>query len=376
MKKKVLILTNKMVVGGVEKALINILQNIDIKKYQITVALPNKGGEFEKLIPHYIEKKYLYNFDVSKLNKFKSLILEYFLLLAPGWLCNQIFIRDKYDICIAYSANMIYQIKGFEGEKICWIHDNYFPFGTRNNIRGNFRKKRTINYMKSCKRVICVSSRLKSLLKSYSEDRLNNIVVLRNPVNIKDIEDKSYENINEINVPDCIKLISVGRLDKIKGYDRLISICNKLKIKGYKFNLWIIGGGTEYETLNNLIKQYDLCKEVQLLGEQINPYKYLKKSDIFVCSSYKEGYSTAISEAVILKNAIISTDCGGSDEILDYGKYGIITKNNEDDLLVGIERLLKDKGLINYYKEMSNERKKIFNISENIKNIEEILDRR
>ena len=79
---------------------------------------------------------------------------------------------------------------------------------------------------------------------------------------------------------------------------------------------------------------------------------------------------------MILKNAIISTDCGGSDEILDYGKYGIITKNNEDDLLVGIERLLKDKGLINYYKEMSNERKKIFNISENIKNIEEILDRR
>ena len=59
----------------------------------------------------------------------------------------------------------------------------------------------------------------------------------------------------------------------------------------------------------------------------------MTQSDLFVCSSISEGYSTAVTEALILGLPVVTTDCSGMNELLQGEKYGIITENSEATLL-------------------------------------------
>lgn len=84
---------------------------------------------------------------------------------------------------------------------------------------------------------------------------------------------------------------------------------------------------------------------MKFLGFQNNPYAFLKKADLFICSSISEGYSTAVTEAVILGLPVLTTDCAGMNEILDDGKYGMIVPNSEQALEDGLRKILSDATL-------------------------------
>lgn len=77
-----------------------------------------------------------------------------------------------------------------------------------------------------------------------------------------------------------------------------------------------MGEGTDREKLEQYIKQHHLETCVRLSGFHTNPYPYLAKADLFVCSSRAEGYSTVITEALILGLPIITTRCAGMQELL------------------------------------------------------------
>lgn len=69
---------------------------------------------------------------------------------------------------------------------------------------------------------------------------------------------------------------------------------------------------------------------VQLLGFRDNPYPYMAAADLYVCPSYVEGFSTVVSEAVVLETPVVTTDCSGMREILGDSEYGLITQNTEE----------------------------------------------
>ena len=114
-------------------------------------------------------------------------------------------------------------------------------------------------------------------------------------------------------------------------------------------------------------------ERVCLLGFHANPYKYLRQGDLFVCSSLSEGYSTAVTEALILGLPIITTDCSGMAELLQNGECGVITENDEAALYEGLKRLLADKSLLEHYRHKAIERGKEFSIEHLMKPIETIL---
>ena len=119
----------------------------------------------------------------------------------------------------------------------------------------------------------------------------------------------------------------------------------------------ILGEGTDREKLEKYIKQHHLETCVRLSGFQTNPYSYLAKADLFVCSSRAEGYSTVITEALILGLPIITTLCAGMQELLgENGEFGLIVDNNEQSLYEGIKTLLSDDTRIKYYRQKSQER--------------------
>jgi glycosyltransferase involved in cell wall biosynthesis len=85
------------------------------------------------------------------------------------------------------------------------------------------------------------------------------------------------------------------------------------------------------------------------MGFQGNPYPFMKASDLLVSSSLYEGFSTFITEGLILGKPIVTTDCSGMEELLGDSKYGLITGNNEEDLYEGIKSMLEDEKLREKY---------------------------
>lgn len=363
MKKRILIVLNKFVVGGIETTLLTLLSNINYDLYDVTLGIFCKGGELESKIPPNVKITYLLKKDISN-KKITCRLFWLYMQFAPKWLINKKYIKEKYDIAIAYTLDFIYFIKGFKGKKVCWVHGDYFPFKMKNHLLGKLRKKLTIKYFNECSNIICCSEQLKTMLISFSNNTLKNVVFLRNPINQHEIIEKANTECNYHFDKSVITFITVGRLTQQKGYDRLIPIMAELHQRYSNFKLLIIGDGDLRQQLVELSKECNADQFVEFLGHQDNPFKYVLRSDVYVCSSYMEGYSTSISEAIILGRAIVSTNCGGSDQLLDNGRAGVLTDNDSHSLKIGIERLLKNKDEIKKLKDLSNKRRnQLFDIN-------------
>ena len=144
-------------------------------------------------------------------------------------------------------------------------------------------------------------------------------------------------------------MVTAGRLEQQKGFIRLIEILGH--IKGKDYSLWIIGDGSQKEEIKKRIEKYHLGENVRLFGFQENLYKYISKSDVFICSSYAEGYSTAISESIILGIPVFSVECSGVVEQLKEGMFGVIVPNTDTDLTRMLNELINNPLMITRYKQ-------------------------
>ena len=123
-----------------------------------------------------------------------------------------------------------------------------------------------------------------------------------------------------------------------------------------------------------LIRNLKLENSVTLLGYSENPYKYLKKCDLFVCSSLSEGFSTAVTEALVLGIPVCTVNVSGMKELLgNSNEYGIVTDNDEEALYKGIKRLLDDNELLQYYKSQALIRGEEFQTDNTVKAVENMF---
>lgn len=101
----------------------------------------------------------------------------------------------------------------------------------------------------------------------------------------------------------------------------------------------------------------------------------MKKCDLFVCASLAEGFSTAVTEALIVGTPVVSTNCSGAYELLgENNEYGIVTENNEDALYEGIEKILTEENLLQHYKEQARVRGQRFSTEKTVKAVENMLE--
>ena len=159
----------------------------------------------------------------------------------------------------------------------------------------------------------------------------------------------------------CMNMVTVGRLVEQKGYDRLIKILGELKDK-YNFRLYIIGEGKKEKELHELAKQCNVEDKIIWKGFLNNPYPYIKQADFFVCSSISEGYSTAVTEAIILETPVVTTNCAGMKEIFGCNNCGIITENSDNALQKALEFILKNPDHLILYEKEAKKRAQDFQI--------------
>ena len=197
--------------------------------------------------------------------------------------------------------------------------------------------------------------------------------VLYNPIDFDSIIEKSKEK-NNFDFGKGMKFILAGSFVKVKGFERFVNVCKRLKNDGKIFSVLIMGDGEEKEYIKKIIAEKKLGDTIKTLDFQTNPYKYIAHSDVYVCSSYAEGYSTSVSEAVALSVPVITTECSGMREIFGENECGIICENSEDGLYNAMKKVLENPSLLEKFSNEEKKRANDFSLQKRVKAIEDFLE--
>lgn len=239
-------------------------------------------------------------------------------------------------------------------------------------IHGYDGKVKLRKYYAMADKVICVS-KMNSIRVKRDVPEIKEYDYCYNPTDETAIIKKGQEEIAYPTENKGLRLITVGRLSEEKGFFRLITVLSRLKKEGYDFSLVIIGDGPERERLLKHTDELGMNDRITFLFEQKNPFKYVSKSDVFVCSSYEEGYSTACTEACILNVPVITTAVGGAEEIINSSGCGVLCDLTDEGLYNALKGVLDHPQCVAEWKETLLETKKNFFSEERVKRLYNIF---
>ena len=343
-KKKVLFLLEAFDKGGIEKVTLDIVNNLDPEKYDITVQTFWYGGHCQNQVKSHIKVIPFF---------FRRYVRGIIRLIAylPPKLLYQLFVHGKYDIEIACSdggaAKVISGSTNPHSRKICWVHMDVVERGSKLK---EFVDAKTANRIYSrFDLIVPVSEACK--IKFETKFGCNYpIQVVRNPMPVADILRKSNAFQPDFSRRETT-FVCIGRLVEQKGFDRLIHVAYDLKTKlSRPFHIYIIGDGPERETLETTISDLDLNNEITMLGFKDNPYPYLKQADWFLLPSRDEAFPLVVGESLIVGTPVIATDCSGVREWLKNDYYGKVLSNSSKGILSGMEQVLIDPEILIKYR--------------------------
>ena len=368
--KKVLFLIPTLGHGGAEKVLVNLVNNMDKSRYDVTVMCLFDVGVNRQFLSNDVKYRYAF----KRIIRGNSKILSIF---SPEFLYRKL-IKDRYDVIVSYLEGVTARIASgcpYEETKlVSWIH---CKIDSKEVAAAGFR-----NYeeAKDCynrfDNTVCVSKMTQEYFtNTLSFDKPSE--VLYNTIESEQIRELSMKDVDDVEFSqDCFNICSVGKITKVKGFERLAAIHKRLLEVGIKNKVYILGVGDEQEKIEEYLSENNLKDTFIFLGYRVNPYKYVRSCDLYVCSSYSEGFSTAVTEALITGTPVVTTFCSGMQEQLGYNnEYGIVTENDEESLYQGVKKILTEKGLLEHYAEMSAQRGKRFDKKVTVKAVEDMLER-
>lgn len=368
---KILFIVPSLQFGGLENAQINLANALVEYGYDVTVMTygpekdllerlnrrvryiykPLKPHKFMKRIP-YIRHKF-YDDGMWETRASAKTLYGYYV----G--------NEEYDVEIAYFRGLAIKIisgsTNTHSTKLAFVHSD---FEKCVGITSNFRNMvDTVKAYSRFDRIVCVSEKVRESFNKiigYSEKTItiNNII----PIDNITLLSKEAIDIKK----NGFTVITVGHIIPLKGHKRLIDAVERLHDEGFDISLWIVGDGVCRGELEDYTKDYEY---IRFLGMQSNPYKIISKADVYVCSSFYEGFPLTVCEAIICGTPVLSTECAGSSEILGNGEYGMITENSEDGLYEGIKKMLTDTSLLRKYREKLPDRISYFDKDSIVKKI-------
>lgn len=338
--KKIVFFANDLRLGGIENALVNLLNNIDYSKYDVTLILEKKSGILlDKINPRVHVKEY-------KIANFKFVIFRKIYNFLKRFLWS-LFNKNRYDFSCAYAT---YSLMGSKLSKIAssnsclYVHSDYTYLYNKEELLNFFDKRDIVNFNS----IVFVSNESRDNLVKYYPMISDKSFVINNFIDIKRIISLSKEHIS-LNKTHEFLFVFVGRLDEdSKKISRLLNIIKLLK-SNYSVELWIIGDGPDKDNYEKFIHDNNLEDNVKMLGAQMNPYPYMKKADYIILTSRYEGFPVIYLEAIALERKIITTIDVSDDFISIPGRFGYVVSNDDSIIVNDIEKIIKNDNL-NYEK--------------------------
>lgn len=372
--KNILFFMETVDFGGAETVFTNIIKNINKSKFCIKVVTERDHELFTDEIKAAVPYDCFIKTERSAVRDFWNKIVIKLSLVLSEKNIRKYFIRGNYDVEVAFCEGYSTKIIGNSGKKNCkkiaWVHTDVIKNPWSEKIFGSAEEEKKC--YEKFDAIVCVAETMKeSFIKKYG--MAEKVHVLYNPLDFESVIKKSAEK-TDFKFGDGMKFVLAGTFIKIKGFDRFVKVCKRLKDDGEHFSALIMGDGEEKENIKKIIAETNLGDTVKILDFQTNPYKYIAHSDVYVCSSYAEGYSTAVSESVALNVPVITTECSGMREIFGENECGIICENSEDGLYNAMKKVLNDPSLLKKFSVEEKKRANDFSLKKRMKTIEDFIE--
>lgn len=370
MKKNIIFVSTALWIGGIESALVNLLNRIDYNKYNVTCLILYNYTDMAHRIPKEcrlfiadrdktvsFKEPYKYSKLFNLLEKpqnasdFRLLIWKILCFLFKGLEARlySAYIKkqlktEHFDTAVIYSdAVAETAVRGISADKFLM----FYHHGAMRRVYHD-----TLGYKKS-EKIIAVSESQAEMLKDFLPGYKEKIIAINNIIDVEDILLQSKETPLTQYPENTFNIVSCGRLSKEKGMDLAIDACKKIVDNGYSdIQWWIVGGGPEEEKLSEQIKALGVKNNIHLLGMQANPYPYIANADLSVQPSRFEGHSVAIMESKILGIPIVATRSAAKEQIQD-GVNGVLCDTDAKSIAKAITKVLTDKELLRKITEAS-----------------------
>lgn len=343
MKKILFIIYTASLGGGAEKILTNVVNglaknadyDISVLEYAKYNVKKEKFDPKVKILPPVVE--------MEKANRLEKVIKFFLVHFCPS-LLRSFFIKEKYDVEISFN----YQISSFltsskkDVYNIQWNHGDIYDL-RESRIKYFLQKK---SYKKANKIVTISENTKNSVLELFPEYR-SKVVTIYNGTDVDAILAAAEEHTETVLEPNS--LVFLGRLEDNKNPLKLIQYVKDLICEGLPIHLYLLGAGVQEEEIAAYIKAENLEEDVVLLGYQKNPYPIIKQSRAVCMLSKSEGFPTVFTEGLALGKPFISSRIGGTAELSNGGRCGIIISSYEE-FKNAVNEIISDE---NHYAEMS-----------------------
>jgi glycosyltransferase involved in cell wall biosynthesis len=353
-----------MNLGGTEKAFLGAVDQLLQHNVEVTLLLLEKRGDLLSEVPssvkiitlaEYEANKYILNEPIryifGKIYKnegplFTLKTLCYYFLHKITGNKSSFFdlvirritsVTSVYDVAIAYAGPMdfvsYYLLKHIKADqKFQWLHFDLNQIYT-DKIFTNL-------YYPKFDAILCVSALIEQQIKAMvSTDVITHCIP--NVISSNKVAELAKLGENFDSEFKGIKIVTVARAAHEKGIDLAVDALKLLIEQGHDVKWYWVGGGNRSQKYQNMINQLNLQNNFILLGNQLNPYQFMKHADIYVQPSRHEGYCISIDEALILRKPTVVTNFLGIENRINNGYTGIIVSPNVNSVAEGIIKLIK-----------------------------------
>lgn len=334
MNKNIVILALHLGTGGAEKVICN-LANLLSEHNNVKIISTYKISDTPSFyLNEKIEIEYLIENLKPNKQDLKSAIKSFNIILALKELAKSL------KILYLRKSLMIKAIKALDCDIVIStriLHNNWVSKYANNKIikiaqehnhHNNNQKyiKKLINSIKGFNYFMPVSKELADFYKTIVKNA--KVIYIPNFIEKFTTEKSTLKNK---------QLISVGRLDKIKGFDDLIDIFNLFQQNYPDWVLHIVGEGAERQNLQNKINELHLEKKVLLCGNKLSDEldKEYLNSSIYLMTSFSESFGLVLVEAASYGLPLIAFDSAqGAKEIIENNRNGFLIPNRDKKIFV------------------------------------------
>lgn len=360
-----------MELGGAERALLGLLENIDTTKYEIDLFLMRHHGELMHYIPDNINL-------LPEIPQYACLAIPiinvikrgHFIIAFNRWrgkkaaakrvaelklgdndvaieyshkYTSEIMppVSDKeYDVAISFLTPHYFVVdKVIAKKKIAWIHTDYSCVQV--DVKSQFEM------WKEYQCIVSVSDKAADEFVRIFPKLKDKVSVVQNIMPIRYMNKLVNNFTVEREMPDdgTVKLLSIGRFCVAKNFDNIPEICSSIINDGLNVKWYLIGFGGDEKLIKDKIFEYNMQDKVIILGKKENPYPYIKACDIYIQPSRYEGKCVSVVEAQIMHKPVIITEYATSSSQLINFYDGVIVPMNNEGCANEIANIIRDSEL-------------------------------
>lgn len=368
MKKKLLIASHALVLGGAERALLGLLESLDTEVWDVDLFLMRHEGELISMIPDHIRLLPAIPAYTVLARPMKDTLKEGHLLLTTARLVGKVAAKaysrkrgytesivgleyshkftcpfmpniqpdQEYDLAVSFLTPHYFVAEKVRArKKIAWIHTDYTQ--VQLNVESETAMWSAYDYIASISDAVT-----ESFLQVFPSLK-DRIVLIENILPEKLIRRQAEEFDASVEMPpEGTRLLSIGRFCYQKNFDNVPDICKRLLAQGLDVKWYLIGFGGDEELIRQKIREAGMEKRVILLGKRDNPYPYIKACDVYIQPSRYEGKAVTVREAQMLCKSVIITNYATAPSQLEDGVDGITVPMDNEGCTNGIAALLHD----------------------------------